>query len=212
MDKKQIKAIEKLNIKLTKEQLEFFEAYTKFFLETNSKLNLISKKEEEFLFEKHIFDSLAINLFIPQGKIATLLDFGTGGGFPALPLAIANPTLKVTALDSIQKKINAVENIKQELNLENLETICTRVENFEKEFDYVTSRAVSSLDNILKYANKKLKKGGYFIAFKSSKIDEELEEAKNTLKKLPLKLVKIIDYKLPIENPPVRNLVIFKKN
>ncbi|MCQ2788826.1 MAG: 16S rRNA (guanine(527)-N(7))-methyltransferase RsmG, partial [bacterium] len=160
---------------------------------------------------EHIFDSLVINLFIPQGKNATLLDFGTGGGFPAVPLAIANSSLKITALDSIQKKITAVENIKQQLNLKNIETICTRVENFDKEFDYVTSRAVSSLNNILKYACKKLKKGGYFIAFKSSKLDEELEEAKNTLKKLPIKQVKIIDYKLPIENPPIRKLIIFKK-
>lgn len=212
MEENQINVFKNLNIKLSKEQINLFDNYAKIFLETNSKLNLISKKEEDFLFEKHIFDSLALNLFIPQGKVATLLDFGTGGGFPALPLAIANPSLKIVALDSIQKKINAVENIKRQLNLQNLETICTRVENFDKEFDYVTSRAVSSLDNILKYADKKLKKGGYFIAFKSSKVEQEMEEAKNTLKKLSLKLVKIIDYKLPVENPPIRNFVIFKKN
>ena len=106
-----------------------FEDYMKVFLEQNSKLNLISKNDEKFLWEKHIFDSLAISKAFekfPKGK--SLLDIGTGGGFPSVPAAIVYPEIEVFALDSIRKKINAIENMKAALNLQNLHTICERAE------------------------------------------------------------------------------------
>ena len=200
-----------INITLTDDKISIFEKYTRIFLETNSKLNLISKNDEKVLFEKHIYDSLALNLFLTPKKNESLLDIGTGGGFPAVPLAIYYENLNITALDSIRKKINAVENIKQNLNLVNLTTICTRVENFDKNFDYVTSRAVASLDKILEYGMAKLKKGGYFIAYKSKKYEEELLTAKKTISKYKLKPPKIITYKLPLEEVYERNLIIFQK-
>ena len=118
---------------------EFFNEYIKVFLNQNSKLNLISKNDEKFLWEKHIFDSLSIEYFFKNyGTSYTsplkLLDIGTGGGFPSVPIALAYSDIEVYALDSIRKKINAIENIKQELNIKNLHTICNRAENLKEKF------------------------------------------------------------------------------
>lgn len=183
------------------------------FLEENSKVNLISKNDEKFLWEKHVFDSLAIEKFFEKypltGEI-TLLDIGTGGGFPALPISITYPEIKVTAVDSIGKKIRAIDSIKQKLNLENLTPINTRIENLDGKFDIVTSRAVSSLKNICNYALPKLKKGGYFVAYKSRKTPEEIQDAETVLKKYKAKIIDIIEYDLPLEEKLTRNLIVIK--
>lgn len=191
-----------------------YQEYMKIFLEENSKLNLISKNDEKYLWEKHVFDSLAIENFFEKfdtSKIKTILDIGTGGGFPSIPIAITYPHLKVTALDSIAKKIRAVQTIKDKLNIENLEPICTRVENLDAKFDMITSRAVSSLKNICEYALPKLKKGGYFVAYKSRKTPQEIEEANSILKKYNSKIVDIIEYSLPLEENHERNLIVILK-
>lgn len=191
-----------------------YEEYMKIFLEENSKVNLISKNDEKYLWEKHVFDSLAIENFFEKfntSKIKTILDIGTGGGFPSIPIAITYPHLKVTALDSIAKKIRAVQTIKDKLNIENLEPICTRIENLDAKFDMITSRAVSSLKNICEYALPKLKKGGYFVAYKSRKTPQEIEEANSILKKYNSKIVDIIEYSLPLEENHERNLIVILK-
>lgn len=191
-----------------------YKEYMKIFLEENSKVNLISKNDEKYLWEKHVFDSLAIENFFEKfdtSKIKTILDIGTGGGFPSIPIAITYPHLKVTALDSIAKKIRAVQTIKDKLNIENLEPICTRVENLDAKFDMITSRAVSSLKNICEYALPKLKKGGYFVAYKSRKTPQEIEEANSILKKYNSKIVDIIEYSLPLEENHERNLIVILK-
>lgn len=194
---------------------KLFENYITAFLEENSKLNLISKNDEKFLWEKHIFDSLSIKNFFDKynydfnGK--TLLDFGTGGGIPSVPLAIMYPTLQVTALDSIRKKINAITEMKEKLSLNNLSTVCDRVENINTKFDLITSRAVASMDKLIPYAIPRLKENGYFIAYKSLKINEELEKAQQMLKKYNAKVVEIIEYNLPLEENHTRNLVIIQK-
>ena len=191
-----------------------YQEYMKIFLEENSKVNLISKNDEKYLWEKHVFDSRAIENFFVKfdtSKIKTILDIGTGGGFPSIPIAITYPHLKVTALDSIAKKIRAVQTIKDKLNIENLEPICTRVENLDAKFDMITSRAVSSLKNICEYALPKLKKGGYFVAYKSRKTPQEIEEANSILKKYNSKIVDIIEYSLPLEENHERNLIVILK-
>lgn len=192
-----------------------FNNYIKVFLEQNSKLNLISKNDEKLLWEKHIFDSLSIEKifekYIPSQKVNTLLDFGTGGGFPAIPIAIAYPNIKVTAIDSIRKKINAITNIKEELNITNLTPLCGRVETLDKKFDIITSRAVANLGKIVEYAIPRLKDNGYFVAYKSVKAPEEIEAAKPTLKKYKAKVIDIIQYDLPLEENHTRNLVVISK-
>lgn len=194
---------------------ENYEKYMERFLEENAKINLISKNEEKFLWEKHVYDSLSLELFfeksgiIPDGK--SLLDIGTGGGFPALPLAIKYPALKVTALDSIRKKLTAIDNIARDTGVLNLETLCERAENLSGKYDFITSRAVATLDKISAYALPLLRKGGYFVAYKSKKATEEIEGAKSVIKHLNGEVVDIIEYRLPLEETYERNLVVIKK-
>lgn len=191
-----------------------FTEYKNAFLKENAKLNLISKNDEKVLFEKHIFDSLAIKLFFDKYKIqkAELLDIGCGGGFPCVPIAIEYPEIKVTGIDSIKKKINSINTIKEELELKNLTTICDRVENIKnKKFNIITSRAVADLAKITDYALPLLKKNGYFIAYKSKKALEELEGAEKIFKKYNAKVIDIINYTLPLEEVYERNLIIISK-
>lgn len=198
------------NIKIQSNFLEYKEA----FLEENAKHNLISKNDEKLLYEKHIYDSLAIKLFLEKYKItdAKILDIGCGGGFPCLPIAIEFPKLKITGIDSIQKKINSVQIISNKLKLKNLELICDRVENLkDKKFDLVISRAVADMAKISEYALPLVKKNGYFIAYKSKKALEELELAKSVLKRLDSEVIDIIEYTLPLEEVYERNLVCVKK-
>lgn len=195
------------------ENKQFYEKYIQAFLTQNSKLNLISKNDEKFLWEKHILDSLAIEKFLHNHNVAgkKLLDIGTGGGFPAVPIALRYPELQVYALDSIRKKINAIETIKSELNIENLNTICERAENLTEKFDIITSRAVAPLKVIAGYALPLLKKDGYFIAYKSKKVYEEIEDAKQILRKYQAKIIDVIEYELPLTESHTRNLTVVAK-
>lgn len=196
------------------EILSDFNPYIKIFLEENSKHNLISKNDEKFLREKHIYDSLGIKLFFEKYGLmpATLLDIGCGGGFPCVPIAIEFPEIKVTGLDSIRKKINSVRIIKEVLKLDNLDLVCERAENFsERKFDIAVSRAVADLSKIASYALPLVKDGGYFVAYKSKKVQEEVSAAEPILNKLGGKITDIIEYKLPLDEIYERNLVCIKK-
>lgn len=200
--------------KLRKNMTDKFEIYKKVFLEENSKHNLISKNDEKFLYEKHIFDSLSIGLFFEKYNIkkAKILDIGCGGGFPCVPVAVEFPEINITGIDSIRKKINSVNTIKEQLKLNNLDLICDRVENIKGSFDIVISRAVADLAKISEYALPLVKKGGYFVAYKSKKALEELENAKPVLKKYKSEVVDIIEYTLPLEEVYERNLICIKKS
>lgn len=191
-----------------------FEKFKKVFLEENSKHNLISKNDEKFLWEKHIYDSLGIKLFFEKYGIkkADILDIGCGGGFPCVPIAIEYPEIFVTGLDSIRKKINSVSEIKNAIGIDNLTLLCQRVETLQdKKFDIVVSRAVADMSKISAYALPLVRKGGYFIAYKSKKALEELEQAETVIKKLNGKVVDIIEYTLPLEEVYERNLICIRK-
>ena len=191
-----------------------FENYKQAFLEENSKHNLISKNDEKFLYEKHFYDSLGIKLFLEKNNIAKaeVLDIGCGGGFPCVPMAMEFSELRITGIDSIRKKIASVQTIKEKLLLDNLELIADRVENLkEKKFDIVVSRAVADMSKISEYALPLLKKGGYFVAYKSKKALEELEGAKQVLKKYKAEVLDIIPYTLPLDEDYERYLVCIKK-
>lgn len=191
-----------------------YESFKKAFLEENSKHNLISKNDENFLYEKHFYDSLGIKLFFDKYKIknCSILDIGCGGGFPCVPVALEYPDIKIVGLDSIRKKIDSVQNIKNKLKINNLELICDRAENItNKKFDIVISRAVADLKKISAYALPFLNKNGYFVAYKSKKALDELKDAKTFLEKSGLKVVDIIEYQLPLEEVYERNLIIIKK-
>lgn len=191
---------------------EFYNEYIQAFLKQNAKLNLISKNDEKFLWEKHIFDSLSIEKFFDKYKKGkTMLDIGTGGGFPALPVAYTYKDIDVYPLDSIRKKINAINEMKDELNLENVFPICERAEKLSQKFDLITSRAVAPLKVISGYALPLLKRDGYFVAFKSVKAQEEIDDAKSILKKFNAKVIDIIEYDLPLEENHTRNLIVIKQ-
>ena len=141
-----------------------------------------------------------------------MLDIGCGGGFPCVPVAIEFPSVNVVGIDSIRKKINSINAMKDALQLNNLSTMCDRVENIKnKSFDVITSRAVADLAKISEYALPLIKKNGYFVAYKSKKALEELEGAKEVLKKYNAKVVDIINYTLPLEEVYERNLIVIKR-
>lgn len=188
-----------------------FEQFAKLFKEYNSHTNLMSKNDVEKLETKHIPDCLAIKKFFekyPNQK--TLLDVGTGGGLPSIPIAIEFPEINVTALDSIAKKIKFIENVKQELSIDGLRPICERVESFGKKgfYDVVTTRAVASLSTILEYSAPFAKLNGYIVAYKSKTADEELSLAQNAMKILKLKFIEKIDVSTQNDE---RYLLIFQK-
>lgn len=191
-----------------------FKKYTTCFLEENSKKNLISKNDEQFLYEKHIYDSLAIKLFFEKYNISNpeILDIGCGGGFPCVPITIEYPGIKITGVDSIRKKTDSVQIIKEKLCLNNLTVLCDRAENLKNQkFDIVVSRAVADLARISNYALPLVKKHGYFIAYKSKKTDEEIKNAEEILKKYNAKIAAIIEYTLPLPETYERKLIVIKK-
>ena len=188
-----------------------FEEYKKVFLEENSKHNLISKNDEKFLWEKHYFDSISIGMFLEKYNIKNpcILDIGCGGGLPCVPVAIEFPEVNIVGIDSIRKKINSVETMRDKLGLKNLKLICDRVENLkEQKFDIIISRAVADLGKLADYALPLLKKDGYFVAYKSKKALEEIEGAKTVLEKYNAKVIDILEYQLPMEEVYERNLVV----
>lgn len=189
-----------------------FRQYCEVFLEENSKHNLISKNDEKVLFEKHIYDSLSLKIFLEKYNIQSckILDIGCGGGFPCIPLAIELAEFDITGVDSIQKKINSVNTIIGKLGLCNIKTICIRAEKLNEQYDIVVSRAVASMEKICEYALPLLKKNGYFVAYKSKKAQTEIEEAKEVLNKYGAKIIDIIDYRLPLKELYERNLVVVK--
>lgn len=219
MNNEQLEIIKKeLKIDLSKQVKEKFDSFEQLFKIYNSHTNLVSKNDEKNLFEKHIFDSLCLNLFFeqyPQKADAKLLDIGTGGGFPSIPLALVFDDLQIYPIDSIAKKIGFIELVQKELRMNNIFPICKRVEELEptqkESFDITVSRAVAPLNMLLEYAIPYLKVGGYFVAYKSKTTNDEIEQAQNALKTLNAKVIQKIDYKLPHEDNFDRKLIVIKK-
>ncbi len=210
---------EKNKIIIPNNCIETLKAFEKDFLEYNTHTNLISRNDSEVIFDKHICDSLALQLFLDKYNLnetkQKLLDIGTGGGFPALPLAFCYKNIDILALDSTAKKIAFITKIRDKYNLSNLKAICERIEElpeiFLEDYDITTSRALSRLNVICEYSLPYLKIGGYLVAYKSKLVDEEIEEAQNALNILGGKIIDKIEYTLNLKEEFERNLVIIKK-
>lgn len=210
---------ESLFLELEDREIEKLNKFEELFKLYNVHTNLMSKNDLNIIFEKHIYDSLSFGLFLKKysyyDKIVKVLDIGTGGGFPSIPLVICFNNLDILAIDSIAKKIEFINQAKRELEIENLKTKCIRIENLpydlKNSYDIVTSRALAPLHILLEYAMPFVKKESYFVAYKGKHLKDEIFLSKNALKKLNAKIVDIIDYNLPLETDYKRHLLIIKK-
>jgi len=168
------------SIILDKEQIENFERYYRELIYWNEKVNLISRSDIENIFERHFLHSLSILKYENLKNKARCLDFGTGGGFPGLPLKIARPDIYITLVDSIRKKIKITEIFSKHTGLKNIDLICSRVEdlkvdkNFIHKFDYIFARAVSRLDNLISWSKELLKPDGKMMFLKGGNLEEEI--------------------------------------
>jgi len=209
-----ISELEKINIKLNEIQLDKLNKFYELLISWNEKINLttITKKEDVYL--KHFYDSLTLIKAIDLTKDMTILDVGTGAGFPGIVLKIVFPNLKITLLDSLNKRINYLNEIIKELELVDIETVCSRCEEYSsvnrEKYDLVVARAVSHLEILLEIIIPSVKVDGYFISMKSN-ISDEIEKSKSILKKLDSEISNVIEFKLPIENSQ-RTLIKIKKN
>lgn len=200
----------KLGIKLTDKQLNQLEQFYNLLIEWNEKINLtrITSKEEVYL--KHFYDSLTISKVINLKNSKTLCDVGTGAGFPGIVLKIVYPNLKITLVDALQKRVNYLNTIIKELNLDGITAIHARGEDLKEKYDVVTARAVANIEKLLKYTMHLVAPNGVFIAMKGN-ISEELNDL--TRKKISQKynIVKIEQFLLPYENSQRSLLVITNK-
>ena len=187
--------------------------YFKMLVEKNKVMNLTGITEENEVYEKHFYDSL---LFTFNGDYAhkTLIDVGSGAGFPGLVLAICYPLLSVTLLEPLTKRCNFLNEVISELNLTNVVVINERAEDYAKnhreEYDYGVARAVARLNMLLELVIPFVNVGGYFIALKGKMGYQELDEAKKAMGILDVKLDKVQDVKLPSEDDSRQNLFIMK--
>lgn len=197
--------LEKIN-SLNKE--EKFNLYSSLLLEWNEKFNLTAITDKEEIKEKHFIDSLSALPYIDKG--CSLLDIGSGAGFPGIPLKIIREDLSVTLLDSVNKKVIFLCEVIKSLELKNIKAIHSRVEDLKKEekFDVVVSRAVAELRTLSEYALPFVKVGGLFISYKSEKTDEEIKNAKNALSILGGKIIEVVEVS---RNGNNRKLIIIKK-
>ena len=203
-----IAALKELNIEVTEEKLAKLNKFYKLLVEWNSKINLTRIIEEQDVYLKHFYDSLTITKAVDLNKVKTLCDVGTGAGFPGIVLKIFYPNLKVTLIDSLEKRIKYLNEVIKELNLQNIEAIHSRGEDYQGSFDIVTSRAVANIEKLLTYTMHLVKKNGLFIAMKGN-IDKEItpEIEKKISKKY--QIVTINKFCLPKENSN-RSLVVIK--
>lgn len=208
-----ISELKKLNIELTEQQLEQLNLYYELLVEYNKVMNLTGITEQKEVYLKHFYDSLTIEKIIDLKKEQTLCDIGTGAGFPGLVLKIVFPNLKVTLVDSLNKRIEFLKIVIEKLKLTNIEAIHTRIEEYGKttreKYDVVTSRAVAPLNILLEYSIPLLKQNKYFISYKGN-ISEEINQSKNALKQLESTIEQIKEFKLPIEQSN-RTLIKIKK-
>ena len=205
--------INQLGITLTKHQEEQLEMYYQLLVHYNQHMNLTGITEKDMVYLKHFYDSLTLEKAIHLEKVNTLCDIGTGAGFPGLVLKIVFPNLKITLIDSLNKRVEFLKVVIQKLELENIEAIHMRAEEFAKshreEFDVVTSRAVANLSILSELSLPLVRDGGYFIPMKA-KMEMEITTLNSILTKLNGKIDEIISFDLPYEHS-IRNLIKVKK-
>ena len=206
--------ISSMEIPVSDKQYDKLYKYAEMLIKWNKMVNLTAILSPEDISQKHFLDSVLPFYLFDVKKDAKIIDVGTGAGFPSCPLKIFRDDIKVTLLDSLNKRINFLKTLSDELDL-NAECIHGRAEelahkeNYREQFDMATARAVASLPMLCEYCLPFVKKGGYFIALKGGNSDDEIGASKSAIKELGGKIDKIIDYSLP--NGDKRVLIAIKK-
>ena len=204
----------KININLTEEQIDKFYKYMKLLLEWNEKINLTAITDENEILLKHFVDSLTVLKYIKEDD--KIIDVGTGAGFPGIPMAIMMPNTKITLLDSLNKRINFLNEVIKELNLKNVETIHSRSEDcgkdilYREKYDISIARAVANLSTLSEYLLPFVKIDGKMICMKGSEVEEELNNSKYAIKELGGEISLQDEFCLP-DTDIKRNIIVIKK-
>ncbi|MDD3453281.1 MAG: 16S rRNA (guanine(527)-N(7))-methyltransferase RsmG [Bacilli bacterium] len=205
--------LKKIGIEISDFQLNQLQIYYEMIIEYNKVMNLTGITDKEQVYLKHFYDSITLASVIDLTKEETLCDIGTGAGFPGLVLKIVFPHLKITLLDSLNKRIKFLNLVIERLDLDNIFVIHTRAEDYainnRNKFDITTARAVAHLSILLEYAIPMTKQKKYFIAMKAN-IEQEISEIDNALLKLNTKLITKKEFKLPMEESN-RTILKFQK-
>lgn len=203
----------KLKINISEKQMILLDKFYQLLIEWNEKINLTTITEYEDVYLKHFYDSLTLAKEVDLNREITLCDVGTGAGFPGIVLKICFPNLKITLIDSLQKRVNYLNEIIKELGLKDITAIHTRMEDFSKknkeQYDIITARAVANINILLEISIKALKINGNLILMKAN-CEEEINNSKNTLKELDCEIVTINEFELPNENSK-RTLINIRK-
>ncbi len=217
MDEKMfIETLQKEGITLTDQQLAQFDMYFQLLIEWNEKVNLTAITDKEEVYLKHFFDSITPSFYYDLQHTTTVCDIGAGAGFPSIPLKICFPHLHITIVDSLKKRLTFLENLVTELQLEHVELVHARAEDFgqRKEarghFDLVTARAVARMSVLSEYCLPVCKTGGTFLALKGASSTEELTAAKKAIEILGGEFVEEHAFLLPIEESE-RSIIVTNK-
>ena len=203
MNQNIVEKLEHLGVVLDQNQIRQFDTYFNLLVEWNKVMNLTGITEYEDVWEKHYIDSLSIVKIQNMDHFEKLIDVGTGAGFPGIPLKIAFPHLKVTLLDSLNKRIHFLNAVIDRLELKDIYTIHGRAEDYAKQetyreqYDVCVSRAVANLATLSEYCLPYVKIGGMFIPYKSGDIDDEIVDSEKAVKILGGKLLKVEKFELP---------------
>lgn len=213
-DKIMNEKLAKIGIKASESKIKLFYSYMINLIEWNEKINLTAIVDEVEIIDKHFIDSLTVSKYINDEN--TVIDVGTGAGFPGIPLKIERQNVKIELLDSLNKRINFLNEIIKELNLTDIKTTHGRAEDEaskkekREQYDVAVSRAVASLPVLLEYLLPFVKIGGICICMKGNNIDEELNNSKKALDELGGQIEKIDTFQLPDANA-TRNIIIIRK-